>query len=178
MVKCIQIKTKGIKNVLSKINIPQAVSEYVWNGFDAGATKVELNYEPKENDNLRKLIIIDNGFGIPEDQLDKKFGPFAQSEKLQDETKEKNKSLPHGYRGIGRLTFFRFANFAKWATIYSKSGKNYKYQIEVKSNNLEFYLPKSADMVDELVETDEPTGTIVEFDGFIIIPDNRRNVFE
>lgn len=178
MIKSVQIKTKGIKNVLSKISIPQAVSEYIWNGFDAGATKVELNYEAKKEGNLRKLIIIDNGFGIPEDQLDKKFGPFHQSEKLQDETKEKNKSLPHGYRGIGRLTFFRFANFAKWATIYSKNGKNYKYQIEVKSDNLENYLPKSADIVDEPVETDEPTSTIVEFDGFINIPDNKRNVCE
>ncbi|RCV64837.1 DNA topoisomerase VI, subunit B [Methanophagales archaeon] len=178
MVKRVQIKTKGIKNILTKINIPQAVSEYIWNGFDAGATKVELNYEPKENGNLRKLIIIDNGFGIPEDQLDKKFGPFHQSEKIQDETKEKNKSLPHGYRGIGRLTFYQFANFAKWATIYSKNGKNHKYQIEVNSDNLENYLPKSEDIVDEPVETDEPIGTIVEFDGFIIIHDNRRNVCE
>ena len=42
MIKSVQIKTKGIKNVLSKISIPQAVSEYIWNGFDAGATKVEL----------------------------------------------------------------------------------------------------------------------------------------
>jgi len=40
----IEITTPGIKKVLKNYNTPKAIAEYIWNGFDAKATKVEINY--------------------------------------------------------------------------------------------------------------------------------------
>jgi phosphoglycerate-specific signal transduction histidine kinase len=76
MVRNVQIKTKGIKNVLNSFQISKAIAEYIWNGFDANATQIEIQYEAKANGDLRLLIIKDNGQGIPFDELDNKFGPF------------------------------------------------------------------------------------------------------
>lgn len=178
MVKKVQIKSKGIENVLKsmRITIPEAVAEYIWNGFDAGATKVELIYASNNNGDLTRLVIKDNGIGIPEDQLDGKFGPFRQSEKTPGDKREKTISLPHGYRGVGRLTFFQFAYLAKWTTTYQKGPKRYKYQIEIESKNLDNYLPKDTGPLNNIEETDEETGTIVEFDRFVIVKDKKLNI--
>jgi hypothetical protein len=41
----IEITGKGIQKVLNKFDYRQAIAEYIWNGFDAKATIVQLNYD-------------------------------------------------------------------------------------------------------------------------------------
>lgn len=41
----VEVKAKGIKNRLKAIKPYRAVAEYIWNGFDAGATSVDVSYE-------------------------------------------------------------------------------------------------------------------------------------
>lgn len=178
MMRKVEIKDRGIKNALSSVNIPKAIAEFIWNGFDANATTVEIIYEAESTGNLRKLIIKDNGSGIPISQLDDKFGPFYQSEKMVNDMRIKNKSLPHGYKGIGRLTFFSFANFATWTTVYEENSSRFDYSIRIQSKSLDNYLIKENDISKELRKTTKPTGTIVEFEGFNIIKDNKRNICE
>lgn len=178
MTRKVQIRSKGIKNVLKAVQVPKAVTEYIWNGFDADATTIEIILESTNNGNIKKLIIKDNGTGIPDHELDEKFGPFHQSEKIEDNTREKNISLPHGYKGVGRLTFFQFANFAKWTTVYENGKKRYKYEIEIISDSLDNYLLKKIDIGKVPEETSESTGTFVEFSGFIIIDDKKRHVVD
>ena len=44
----VQITVPGIKKALSQYNYCQAIAEYIWNGFDARATSVELHYKANE----------------------------------------------------------------------------------------------------------------------------------
>lgn len=57
--------TRGIKSALNRIQFSEntyyrAIVEFIWNGFDANASKVELNYEisqSKKNGHFRKLSV-------------------------------------------------------------------------------------------------------------------------
>lgn len=66
----------------------------------------------------------------------------------------------HGKNGVGRLTFFCFAQYAEWNTIY-KENENFKnYSITIDANNLENY--KETD--ENIIET-KGTGTTVILSG-------------
>lgn len=85
-----------------------AISEYIWNAFDAGATKVSLNFKlPEERlGYVQDLEIIDNGFGWNFQKSD--TGTFLASQKA--ELKKKYKSLPRGKLGRGRYVFIWFCS--------------------------------------------------------------------
>lgn len=160
-----RISTQGIKSILrdhhfSEEKYYKSIGEYIWNGFDAKAFIVNLTIKTNERGRIIKLIVKDNGNGIQFDSLKKKFEPFYESEKLKE--LQKNMSSFHGYRGIGRFTFFIFANFATWNTTYSENGKKYQYKIKISAAKLDDY-----DVIENIKETNEHVGTEVEFDGFL-----------
>lgn len=98
----IQITVPGIKKALSRYDARQAIAEYIWNGFDAQATCVEISYHSNELGGLSSLTITDNGYGIPREKLNTKFVPFYESEKLSDQNTEKiQNSAIHGKNGVG-----------------------------------------------------------------------------
>jgi len=163
--------TRGIKSALKRINFSEntyyrAVAEYIWNGFDANASIVELNYEVnqgKRKAHFRKLSIKDNGKGIEQYELNNKFEPLFDSEKLDNDISENNQSAIHGKLGVGRLTFFTFANFASWDTTFSKDGRQYNYGIKIDASNLDYFTGTESDAK----EVKSSTGTEVKFDGFM-----------
>lgn len=155
----IQITSSGIKKSLQKYSPLKALVEYIWNGFDAQATCVQLTYSKNILGDIDSISIEDNGYGIPKNELDKKFKPFFDSEKIINPSERRTVSTVHGKNGVGRLTFFHFASIAKWETIYQDkvSNKKYKYPITIDVNNLDNYDDG------EVIETNEPTGTKVRF---------------
>jgi len=168
--------TKGIKSALSKLQFSQAnfyksISEFIWNGFDAKASVVELSYEIVQNRNegrFRKLEIKDNGFGINHDRLENTFEPIFDSEKISNDDSENHHSTTHGKNGVGRLTFFTFSNFAKWYTVYNKDGTNYEYENEIDATKLNFF----SGVEQTIKETKKETGTTVIFSGFFNLEKN------
>lgn len=155
----ILISTEGIKNSLKKYKPLNAITEYVWNGFDAKASIVDICINTNTLAGIEKITVSDNGYGIDRRNLDQKFKPFYQSEKIYDpDTKY---SATHGKNGVGRLTFFAFANFAEWRTVYSCDDKRLSYSIKVSSTELEKY------STSEERETGEATGTTIIFEDFI-----------
>jgi DNA topoisomerase VI subunit B len=42
-----------------------AVAELIWNGLDADATEVSVDLEDDQLGGLRRIIVTDNGHGIP-----------------------------------------------------------------------------------------------------------------
>ncbi|EDU0477881.1 ATP-binding protein, partial [Salmonella enterica] len=70
------VNDRGIKNRLKTIKPFSAISEYIWNGFDAKADQVVIKWSSNELGTLDYLSIKDNGTGIPEHKLDLKFKPF------------------------------------------------------------------------------------------------------
>lgn len=162
----VKITSEGIVTALKKLkyseeNFPRAIAEYIWNGYDAGASKVEVEYEFSEG-GLRKLIIRDNGQGIHHDQLVKKFTPLFESDKLIDGTINKHSSKLHGRNGLGRLTFFTFSHNAKWETTYKEDNKNYTYALEINANKLDLF----SGLDETPKESKENTGTNVIFSDF------------
>lgn len=158
-VENVQITSKGIQNSLKRYKPLQALSEYVWNGFDAGATTVEISILENNMQGIAQISVQDNGTGIDYSMLSQKFKPFFQSEKVYDPT-EKH-SVAHGKNGVGRLTFFAFANIAKWATVYRKDNQNYTYEIDINAATLESFFSSSEN------QTEKVTGTLVVFDDLV-----------
>lgn len=97
----------------------QAIFEYIWNGFDAGADRVDINYTfPQQREGVLMgqptLEVVDDGNGWDPVQHNK-LELFLASDKEADA----NKSLPHGRKGVGRCTFFVFAQQANWETVFN-----------------------------------------------------------
>jgi len=169
MAKNVKITTKGIKTILKRLkfseqNFQKSIGEYIWNGFDAKASKVEIEMIFNKIQTLEKVSISDNGTGIGLNQLSEKFDPFYESDKvLADARAEKHSSLYHGKKGIGRLTFYTFAHFAKWTSVYKEKNKNLLYDVEINAATLSTY--KEPDQ--KPLETKKNTGTLVSFSGFL-----------
>lgn len=166
MPKQVKITTKGIKSVLKRYKYPQAIAEYIWNGFDAEANCVEIIYNADQIGHISSIQIKDNGYGIQQDLLEEKFGPFFESEKIKDSKENKNHSVTHGKNGVGRLTFFTFASNASWETIFRKDKKIYQYSIDIKKESLQSYAQTKSEMTKV---TNKNTGTAVTFKGIFEI---------
>ena len=154
--KQVQITAAGIRKALRKYTYSESITEYIWNGFDAGASHVCIFIESNPIRGISTLKITDNGSGIIDS---KKFYPFFESEKEIDPNAPRISSTNHGKNGVGRLTFFTFAESAIWETVYEKDGKNYKYNIRVNSGTLDNYAAENP------IETIDTTGTTVTFSG-------------
>ena len=153
----VEVNDRGIKNRLKSVKPFNAIAEYVWNGFDANATEVCIDYKTDDFDNITELSISDNGNGIPYASLEAKFKPVLSSEKRDYDTQ---KMLTHGKNGLGRLTFHRFCQSAIWQTTFSKDEKAHQYSIEVNHDKLDHYEKSQLDDSDK-----KNTGTVVSFKG-------------
>ena len=123
--KSVLITPEGIQKNLKNVKPLDAICEYIWNGFDAGATEVKVELHENELGLINMITVSDNGIGINFDELKYKFQPFNDSRKA-DMSSKNNHSLPHGRKGIGRLTFFAFSQTARWDTIYECNKKKYR----------------------------------------------------
>lgn len=157
----IQITSKGIRAALKKYTPYQSLAEYVWNGFDAQASTININYSANELGNIETITISDNGYGIPHSKLQDKFEPLFESKKALENKLKKNLSAIHGKNGIGRLTFFTFARNASWKTVYCENEANSTFEIYANAENINLYTGVNATPHN----TQEPTGTMVTFSG-------------
>ncbi len=160
------VNDRGIKNRLKTIKPFGAISEYIWNGFDAKADQVEIKWSSNDLGTLDYLSIRDNGTGIPEHKLDLKFKPFLSSEK-RNSTDLKHVNLVHGKNGLGRLTFFKFANKATWDTTYlNDDGFLYDFSITINSDSLDNF-----SKIDSSLSNSNYSGTNVIFTDIIELSD-------
>jgi hypothetical protein len=135
----VNITSKGIQKVLKNYNEKQAIAEYIWNGFDANADTIEIDYVANALGLLESLTIADNGYGINFERLQQKFDPFYESEKSLQIVAPKHTSKMHGRNGVGRLTFFTFAHNATWQTTY-QSEQGFCYgEIQISTGGLNSY---------------------------------------
>ncbi|QFP78556.1 ATP-binding protein [Deinococcus sp. AJ005] len=158
----VEINSQGIRRILKKYTPGQAIAEYIWNGFDAGASTVSLDFKVGgiPNGALESLKISDNGSGISHLSLKQEFKPFFVSKKYDDD--KQKKTLPHGKKGYGRLTFFVFATKARWTTVFLEEKVNKSYSIAIDSRNLQEFEAIKPSL------SDKGTGTIVEFENITL----------
>ena len=134
----------------------EVISQYIWNGFEAGATSVEIKFDNStEIGTIFSFTISDNGSGISYDKLDENFGFFLDSTKVRS----KNSSLIHGGKGKGRLSFQLFSGKATWDTTYKDSnGKLKDFTIAISKSAKDDYDPS-----EPVNSIKKKTGTGVEF---------------
>jgi Histidine kinase-, DNA gyrase B-, and HSP90-like ATPase len=168
-----EVTSNGLKRDLKKKGYkpPSSIAEYVWNGFEANATCIDIvgSYHKLGDHKLggiSSFSIIDNGTGIVKATS---FNPLFESEKSKPKSSKSSAlSKRHGLHNhgnsLGRLTFFTFAQEATWQTVYENSdGFKYQYKIEVDSSSLVKWEQTTPQ------KTNESTGTSVVFT--VINPD-------
>ncbi|MBD5112408.1 MAG: ATP-binding protein [Ruminococcaceae bacterium] len=136
----VQITSNGIRKNLKNMKPYDAVCEYIWNGFDAGATEISINTNKNKFDMIDNITIADNGSGINYSEVNTKFKPFNDSDKYKGTRNNSYQTLPHGKNGVGRFTFFSFSTNAKWDTVYEDTdGTNKSYYISMSNESLDTY---------------------------------------
>ncbi len=145
--KKLELTIQSLKTELAqyKDNPYKCLFEYIWNSFDAGASKVELSFMIPNNGfgNVADIKISDNGNGW--DFANTNTSTFLASSK--SETKEKSKSLPMGQYGRGRYAFIWIAE-----------------KIEISSNNQRITLTHGSE-IEEPVQIEKVVGTEIRFIG-------------
>lgn len=137
----------------------KAICEYIWNGFDADATNVKLEYVANEIGTITSFTITDDGDGIKRTQLHETFG------KYQDSIKKKSfqwSSQVKGKKGKGRYSFNCFASRAIWTSIYKEGDQLFKHTISIDEGENDHYNDHS-DEGGQVVLHEGDTGTVVSF---------------
>ena len=132
-----------------------AVCEYIWNSFEAGASKVSVSITGRPLQKALSLVVTDNGTGIVFDNLNKTFGTFLSSLKNNATLRLKSQSN----KGKGRFSYQSFSHSAEWRTVYRTNDKLMQYTISTNSvNRNQFTTTEPVDVTD-ITET----GTTVTF---------------
>ncbi len=120
----------------SKAQPIQAVAELIWNGLDADATEVAVDIQPDGLGGIAKIIVVDNGHGIPYSEAPSLFSNLGGSWKRNGaRTKTKNRML-HGQEGKGRFKAFALGSVVDWKVCYDKSSINTRYDIALNERQI------------------------------------------
>jgi hypothetical protein len=135
----------------------QALAELIWNSVDADATKISIDFEFKDlAKGMSKIVVTDNGEGIPRSEAKNLFGHLGGSWKRLRRRTEKGR-IVHGQEGRGRYKAFALGGSAEWKVCYQANGSNKAYSISLLESDL-----KDIAINDEKPAPKRPTGVIVE----------------
>lgn len=154
-VKNQSIESSGITN-----DYKEAICEYIWNGFEAHATQVNIGYTVNIASGIDQLTISDNGDGIIYDDIADTFGSFLTSQKNLLSLKMKSRAN----KGKGRFSFSTFASGAKWSTVYKDSDTYKSYEIHLENDKKEI-----VNCTEPQESETKKTGTKVEFENIFLL---------
>lgn len=151
----VAVNNNGIDSAGITKDYQQAVSEFIWNGFDANASIVNIEFDANAIDNILEVRVIDNGKGIAFENLTETFGSFLDSIKKISFQKS---SYIRGHKGKGRYSFVAMAGKAIWHTAYIEEGsqKCLEYDITITGNTKDVYTDDN-----RVVANHKNTGTTV-----------------
>lgn len=113
----------------------RALAELIWNGFDSGASRVEVSLRTNELGGLEEVRVKDNGSGINREHVKSLFGNLGESWK-RDQPRLHNRFL-HGKNGRGRFKGFAIGEFVEWRSCYHTGAEHLHYQISGTASSLE-----------------------------------------
>lgn len=159
--KSIRITTNSIRERLKQFEDKplNSLAEYIWNGFDADANNIWIDYsfEIETNSGATlghpSLTIRDDGYGWDMSNQDKVENFLDSDKKMRSRS---DKSLPHGKKGVGRFTFFGFAKSVEWTSVFEGT----LYDLRLEREDMVNYRLKAR----EPEEASGPSGTTVAFD--------------
>lgn len=105
----------------------EAICEYIWNGFEAGATRVVVGLVGSSMQEAMSIQVDDNGRGINYYELDQTFGTFLSSIKNTSSIRIKSQAN----KGKGRFSYQCFSHSARWNTVFDDNETLKKYTISM-----------------------------------------------
>jgi hypothetical protein len=109
----------------------QAVAELVWNSLDADATAVTVDFENDKLGGMAKIVVADNGLGIPYADAPTLFRNLGGSwKKLAARTKSRGRML-HGQEGKGRFKAFALGEVVDWKVVSGTIDGQSRYEITI-----------------------------------------------
>ena len=88
--------------------VPAVISETVANAWDADARQVTI--EMRESDGERVIIVTDDGCGMDEGEINRKFLLVGYRKREREGDKTPGGRVPMGRKGIGKLSLFSIAD--------------------------------------------------------------------
>lgn len=115
----------------SKARPIEALSEIIWNGLDADASRVDVSLSHNEL-GLSGITVSDDGHGIPRAEASTLFTRLGGSWKERGGfTKTKHRML-HGAEGRGRFKAFALGRVVDWLVTYrNDAGELMRYEISM-----------------------------------------------
>lgn len=113
-----------------------ALSELIWNGLDADATRisVELEYGDLAG-GLSKIVVHDNGKGFPRSEARGLFKNLGGSWKRGTRQTPSGRQI-HGQEGKGRYKAFALGRAVTWHVTHEEAGELSSFEVSLFSNNL------------------------------------------
>jgi hypothetical protein len=108
-----------------------AVAELIWNGLDADATAITVDLEDDKLGGMRRIIVTDNGHGIPHADAPTLFRNLGGSWKKHGARTKVHNRLLHGQEGRGRFKAFALGGVVDWKTTYPRDNKLFQYEISI-----------------------------------------------
>lgn len=92
-----------------------AISELIWNAYDADAREVRVELEEGQLAKLGVIRVVDDGNGIPADRVETFFQSLGGSWKKRAIKTEGGRSI-HGEKGQGRFKAFALGDRVTWVS--------------------------------------------------------------
>jgi hypothetical protein len=113
-----------------------AVAQLIWNGLDADATAIRVDFEDAPLGGTGKIIVTDNGHGIPHAEAPTLFRYLGGSWKKHATHTKTLKRMLHGQEGRGRFKAFALGDVVDWNVTYSHDGTPMRYTISIKEREI------------------------------------------
>lgn len=143
---------------IAKVRKPLiAVAELIWNGLDADATEVTIEFVSNSMGGLEAIRVTDNGHGLRYDDAEAAFEKLGGSWKKGEPRSKEKKRILHGKHGKGRFRAFALGNKVSWLTRCRDNSGISEFRITGSRDQLgEFHIG------DQHKSKAKSTGTVVE----------------
>lgn len=129
------VATPGHIKTLTEASATKALSELIWNGFDASSKIVSVTLNSTSLGGLDTIIVEDQGDGIPFKDAKTYFGEIGDSwKKIKKETYH---HPLHGQNGRGRFKAFCLGADIEWNTTFVDQNSYSTYSIIGNHNHIE-----------------------------------------
>ncbi|MEQ1407403.1 ATP-binding protein [Neorhizobium sp. Rsf11] len=121
-----QIEVKVENDHIQRITTAKpisTISELIWNAYDADAREIKVELEEGQLTRLGVIRIVDDGTGIPADEVETCFQSLGGSWKKRTVKTKSGRSI-HGEKGQGRFKAFALGDRVTWVSRHA--GKSFQ----------------------------------------------------
>lgn len=134
-----------------------AVAEMIWNALDAEATLVEVDVLANDIEGVDRVIVRDNGHGMPAASCGSYFGDLGGSWKATAKVSPTLRRPMHGRSGQGRLRAYALGQLVRWTSVAESLGGGHEKTVI----SADASAPTDFE-IDGPRASQEPTGTVFD----------------